>query len=651
MRRLEGISSSKERLRVLEHKIKSLKKTIENYRDLLQYAPTVIYEIDYKVPRLKSVNEEAIRATGYTKEELLSLSPFKLLDPESSERFKERLNRGAAGERIDENVEYKVMTKDGHDLWAVLYVKPTYKDGKLDSAVAFAYDVTERKKAEQELRDSEERFRLVAEAAKVMVYEMELGKDIVKIFSGEAVLGYGKEEICNSNYWWFSLIHPDDRAKVERESKKAIEAGIDALLEYRIKRKQGDYIIVHDTIHVVLNNERKATRVIGGVRDVTERNKAQEAIRENEERLELAQRVARLGSWEFYVKEDRAIWSRELFNIFDLKPQKEAPNIAEYSKLIHPDDLKRVAAMMDRLLTVGKLGDTLSFDYRIIHPDGSTCDLHSGRMIREVDEKGKAQRIVGIEQDITERKQLEHKLEEYTKNLEKIVEERTKQLQEKERLATIGETAGMVGHDIRNPLQAIVSELFLARQAMAEAIGLDSKDALESIDLIQEQVDYISKIVSDLQDYARPLKPEFVDVDVGELLVKVFETIDIPDKVKLKVDVKGTLRLKTDPTFVQRSLTNLVNNALQAMPDGGDLGLTAYKKENSMVIVVSDTGKGIPEDIKPNVFKPLMTTKAKGQGLGLAVVKRLIEGLNGKVSFSSEEDKGTKFTIELPVND
>ena len=85
------------------------------------------------------------------------------------------------------------------------------------------------------------------------------------------------------------------------------------------------------------------------------------------------------------------------------------------------------------------------------------------------------------------------------------------------------------------------------------------------------------------------------------------------------------------------------------MPDGGELGLTAYKKENSVVIIVSDTGKGIPEDVKPNVFKPLMTTKAKGQGLGLAVVKRLVEGLNGKVSFESEEGKGTKFIIELPV--
>ncbi len=647
---MEETRTSEERLRKLECIVESLRKTVENYRALLKYAPTAIYEIDYTVPRFKTVNEEALRASGYTREELLALSPFKLLDSESNERFKERLNRGALGERIDENVEYKVMTKDGHDLWAVLYVKPTYKGGKLDSAVAFAYDVTERKKAEQELRDSEERFRLVAEAAKVMVYEMDVGTDIVRIFSGEAVLGYGKGETCNSNDWWFSQMHPDDRARVEQESKKAVEDGKDVLLEYRVRRKQGDYIIVHDTIHFVLNKEGRVVRLVGGVRDFTERDKEHKALKEDEERLELAQRVARLGSWEYYVKEDRAVWSKEMFNIFDIEGQKEAPNLTEYSKLIHPDDLKAVAATMRELIAKGKLGETSSFDYRIVHQDGSICDLHSERMIGEVDENGKAKRLVGIEQDITERKQLEQKLEEYSKNLEKIVEERTKQLQEKERLATIGETAGMVGHDIRNPLQAIVSELFLSRQAMAAAVGVDTKDALESIDLIQDQVDYITKIVSDLQDYARPLNPEYVEVDVGNLLVKVFETINIPDKVKLSVDVKGTLRLKTDPTFVQRSLTNLVNNALQAMPNGGDLGLTTYKKANRLVIIVSDTGQGIPEEIKPNVFKPLMTTKAKGQGLGLAVVKRLIEGLNGEVSFESEEGKGTKFSIELPVS-
>jgi phosphoglycerate-specific signal transduction histidine kinase len=121
----------------------------------------------------------------------------------------------------------------------------------------------------------------------------------------------------------------------------------------------------------------------------------------------------------------------------------------------------------------------------IVQPDGSIRYLHSERMVREVDENCKAKRIIGIEQDITERVQLQYKLQGYTKNLEKIVEERTIQLQHKERLAAIGETAGMVGHDIRNPLQAIVSELFLARQTMVDCKDKDVRDeGLESITMI-----------------------------------------------------------------------------------------------------------------------------------------------------------------------
>ena len=106
--------------------------------------------------------------------------------------------------------------------------------------------------------------------------------------------------------------------------------------------------------------------------------------------------------------------------------------------------------------------------------------------------------------------------------------------------------------------------------------------------------------------------------------------------------LRDTLKVNTDPTFVKRIVTNLVNNAIQAMPDGGELGLSAQKKEECVVITVSDTGQGIPEHVKANLFKPLTTTKAKGQGLGLAVVKRLVEALNGKVSFESEVGKRNK---------
>jgi signal transduction histidine kinase len=218
-----------------------------------------------------------------------------------------------------------------------------------------------------------------------------------------------------------------------------------------------------------------------------------------------------------------------------------------------------------------------------------------------------------------------------------------------DRLVAIGQTAGMIGHDIRNPLQAIVSELYIAKEAIANTPHLEEKTlAMESIDLIEEQTDYISKIVSDLQDYARPIKPEIKEVDLAKLVVSIFQTVKVPDKVFLKVDVQGFPNIQTDPTLIRRAITNLVNNALQAMPTGGTLELCAVKTEDKTIISVTDTGQGIPEEIKPKLFTPLVTTKAKGQGLGLAVVKRLVEALGGSITFESEVGKGTTFTISLP---
>ena len=208
----------------------------------------------------------------------------------------------------------------------------------------------------------------------------------------------------------------------------------------------------------------------------------------------------------------------------------------------------------------------------------------------------------------------------------------------------------MIGHDIRNPLQAIVSELYLAKEAIANTPYLEDKtQTLESINIIEEQTDYISKIVADLQDYDRPLKPEYSETDFIKLIASIFKTVRIPEKTVLKIDIKALPKIRTDPTLLRRALTNLINNALQAMPNGGTLKITANKKENKALIEVSDTGMGIPEEIKPKLFTPLFTTKAKGQCLGLAVVKRFIETLHGSITFESEKDKGTKFTIELPL--
>ena len=264
--------------------------------------------------------------------------------------------------------------------------------------------------------------------------------------------------------------------------------------------------------------------------------------------------------------------------------------------------------------------------------------------------RAKLIRIYGI--DITERKKAEEKLEEYSNNLEKLVEDRTKQLKDSERLAAIGATAGMVGHDIRNPLQAITGDLYLVKTELAELPDhQQKKNAMESIDEIQNNIDYINKIVADLQDYARPLNPRAQETDITSVFNEMLTKNGIPKNVKVTVDVEDKARhVMADPDYLKRIAANLTLNAVQAMPDGGKLTIRAYldKQTNDTLIIVRDTGVGIPEDFKPKLFTPMMTTKSKGQGFGLAVVKRMTEGLGGSVTFESEQGKGTTFIVRLP---
>ncbi|XHH09538.1 MAG: PAS domain S-box protein [Candidatus Bathyarchaeia archaeon] len=229
-----------------------------------------------------------------------------------------------------------------------------------------------------------------------------------------------------------------------------------------------------------------------------------------------------------------------------------------------------------------------------------------------------------------------------------IVQDKT-ELEESKRLSAIGATAGMVGHDIRNPLQTVMSETYLLKEdltAMPE--NKTKEDIVESLESIEKNIAYINKIVQDLQDYARPVTPEVTDANLSNVFVNIFENVKVPEKISLTVSIKEIEKIRTDPMLLQRALTNLVTNAVQAMPDGGSLEIKGQLKDNLVIITVADTGVGIPEEVKSKLFTPMMTTKAKGQGFGLAVTKRLVEALKGSISFESEAGKGSKFKITLP---
>jgi len=228
-----------------------------------------------------------------------------------------------------------------------------------------------------------------------------------------------------------------------------------------------------------------------------------------------------------------------------------------------------------------------------------------------------------------------------------VVEDKTEEERMK-RWSVIGETAGMVGHDIRNPLQAIAGDIYLLREySNSIPDSATKREVVESLDNIESNVNYINKIVADLQDYSRSLKPIFSDFNLYDLVANILHSLSRQNNLEISLQIDPKFIIKSDRAMLRRVLSNLFINALQAMPTGGKLIVKGYRKDSNVLIEVEDSGIGIPEGFRSSLFSPLLTTKARGQGLGLAVVKRLVEALDGSIGFESEEGKGTKFIIEL----
>ncbi len=305
--------------------------------------------------------------------------------------------------------------------------------------------------------------------------------------------------------------------------------------------------------------------------------------------------------------------------------------------------------VVKRVLQTGR---SIVFEREYKRKDSSVFPA-SVRTWRLTNGRGKVIGIWSIVRDISQQKRLQKNLEQHADVLEKIVHDREKQLKDSERLVAIGQTAGMVGHDLRNPLQTLTGELYLAKLEVDSLGEGEIKNNLqESIRVIEEQVAYMDKIVSDLQAFVRPVKIDKKPLSLQELISNVFATITIPPKVSVQVDNQSSsLQIHADPQLLKRVLINLITNAIQAMPDGGELFINTQVTSSGVVsISVKDTGVGISEKIRNQLFTPLFTTKPRGQGFGLAVCKRVIEAHGGTISFESTEGKGTNFVIAFPSN-
>jgi PAS domain S-box-containing protein len=402
-----------------------------------------------------------------------------------------------------------------------------------------------------------------------------------------------------------------------------------------------------DVLDVVRNHVGtliKQGRKWSFIEDAAQRKKAEDAIRKSEQRyrsyIEVTGELGWTTNADGEVVEDIPSWRNFTGQTF------EEVKGSGWSKALHPDDLEKTLKTWKRA-TQEK--SKYEVEYRLRRNDGVYRYLMT-RGVPVFKEDGNIREWVGTCIDITVRKQMEKKLEEYSKHLEQLVEERTKQLRDSERLAAIGATAGMVGHDIRNPLQAIIGDIFLTKTDLSSLPENEQKTSVqESLSEIEKNVEYINKIVADLQDFAKPLNPTAMEIDLKRIIDEVANNRRIPENIQASIKVEnGAEKIVADSAYVQRILSNLVNNAVQAMPNGGKLTVHAYCEGKDNVITVADTGVGIPEEAKSKLFTPLFTTKSKGQGFGLAVVKRMTEALGGTVTFESQAEKETKFIVRLP---
>jgi PAS domain S-box-containing protein len=280
------------------------------------------------------------------------------------------------------------------------------------------------------------------------------------------------------------------------------------------------------------------------------------------------------------------------------------------------------------------------FEFRMLRKDQSFLwvEAHPSKIIIN-DE------ILGLQiiiRDISERKTKEKASAEHAEQLERLVEERTNEILKNERMVAAGQIASMIGHDIRNPLQTIKNSVYLIKK------GNQPIDKLLTV--IEDSINLSIKLLEEFKDQTKSEPIKFNKVNIVEIIEKSLIKVQIRNNIKIRRNISKDIPLiEIDGFKFRRVIDNLIKNSIEAMPNGGELQIDAFVVEETLEVRISDTGNGIPEQVMKKLFQPFQTTKKSGMGLGLLFCKNTIEEFGGTINAFSKENKGTTFTINIPL--
>ena len=614
------------------------------YRQLVELAEEGIWAIDNNLNTV-FVNPRMANMLGYQENEMTGKSLSDFLDPKLRDTIVKIIQTYQPG--MKNQYEYAFPHKKGSRIETSVNLSIITDEKKQKTGVlAVISDITQRKRIENALKESWELSRAIVANAPIGIATSDTTYHFVTANDAFCnILGYSEEELRKLTFK--DLTHPQD-LETSIQNIKALQKGEIASYsaEKRYLKKDGSTIVGRVIVNAIKDRKGKPVLMIVELEDITLRKRLEDELRQERDLLESVTASTDIVL-SIVDKDYRTVWAnqtaKKIMGRDDLENKYCYETFGEGKKEICEGcGVKRIFEGNESIVRR---------DY-VTKINGK--DFWSELVSTPIKNKnGKVVAALEIAIDINERKQLQNKLADYSQRLEEIVQKRTEQLKKtqaelvkSERLAAIGELAGMIGHDLRNPLTGIKNSAYFMKK---KGDKLPSEQSKEMLDIIDRCVDYSNRIINDLLDYSRAINLTLEQETPKKLLDCSLTFITIPKTIEISNRLEEKPFIKVDPDKIKRVFINLIKNAVDAMPNGGKIMITSQQLKDRLEIYFTDTGIGISEEILPKLFSPLFTTKAQGMGFGLAICKRIIEAHGGTITVKTAKDQGTTFTLNLPL--